>query len=359
MHSVVLAARLILAAVFVVAAIGKLADLPGSRASLVGFGLPQRASAVLGTLLPLAELAVAVALIAEPSAQWGAAGALALLLAFVTGIGTALRRGEAPPCNCFGAIHSAPASRTTLVRNVVLAAVAGVALGWGPGPSIGSWVSDRSAAELVAVLAGAAALALLAAAIPLWLANRRLSARLTEADARIDRIPFGLPIGSLAPEFSVPDGEGGMLRLSSLVALGKPVILVFTVAGCGPCEPLLPELRRLQSIAADRVTVALVGISTVERYDRLRETHGEGLRLLEAIERDPVLAQELEDLSQISHLYGNHHSPAALVVTTAGTIGSVMVDGRLAIQALIRRTLDEAPPTSALLIAEPALVVTS
>src|SRR4051794_6205708 len=109
MDSVVLAARLLLAAVFVVAAVGKFMDLPGSRRSLVGFGVPEGLSNIVGTVLPVAELAVAIALIPRPSAQWGAVGALILLLAFVAGVSNALRKGEAPPCNCFGAIHSEPA----------------------------------------------------------------------------------------------------------------------------------------------------------------------------------------------------------------------------------------------------------
>src|SRR3954463_2971188 len=74
MSTVVLAARIALSVVFLVAAAGKFIDLRGSRASLVGFGLPERAANVLGTVLPVAELAVAVALIPQPSAQWGAVG---------------------------------------------------------------------------------------------------------------------------------------------------------------------------------------------------------------------------------------------------------------------------------------------
>ncbi len=72
MDSVLLAARLLLAAIFLVAAIGKLLDLRGSRASLVGFGVPERAAAFFGTALPCAELPVAIALIRRPTAPHGA-----------------------------------------------------------------------------------------------------------------------------------------------------------------------------------------------------------------------------------------------------------------------------------------------
>lgn len=344
MDSVVLAARLLLAAVFVVAAVGKFLDLPGSRRSLVGFGVPEGVANVLGTVLPFAELAVAIALIPEPSAQRGAVGALVLLLAFIAGVSNALRKGEAPPCNCFGAIHSEPASVKTLIRNVVLAVVAGIAVAWGSGPAIDTWVADRTAAELVAVITTVALLALLAIGIPIWTEARRLRADLAKADDALAKVPPGLPFGSAAPEFSFPDGEGGRTSLSSLLALGKPVVLIFAAAGCGPCEPMLPDLRRLQSIAADRVTVAIVGLSTFLRYDAVREAHGGEAMLVDALVEDPILREQMDELIEISHLYDVHHSPAALVVTPAGTIGSALVEARRGIEALIRLVIAEAGP---------------
>ena len=347
MDSVVLVARLVLAAVFVIAAVGKLMDLPGSRRSLVGFGVPEGAANVFGTALPFAELAVAIALIPEPSAQWGAVGALVLLLAFVGGVSNALRKGEAPPCNCFGAIHSEPASIKTLYRNVALAVAAVVAVGWGPGPAIDTWVADRTAAELVAVLTTTALLLLLAIGVPIWTEARRLRADLAKADSKLAKLPPGLPVGSPAPEFSFPDGEGGRVTLSSLLARGKPVVLIFAAAGCGPCEPMLPNLRRLQTIASDRITLAIIGLSTFLRYDAVRQAHGGDARLIDAVVEDPILKQEMDELVEIAHLYDVHHSPAAIVVTQPGTIGSPIVDARRGVEALIRLALAEAAPGSA------------
>ena len=301
--------------------------------------VPQGAAAILGTVLTIAELGVAIALVPRPTAVWGAVGALVLLGAFVAGIANALRKGETPDCNCFGAVHSAPASRTTLARNVVLAGLAVVALGWGPGPAVDTWVADRTAAELVAVGLGIATLALLGLAIPTWRENRLLRRDLSEAQDRISAIPQGRAVGSLAPDFSLPDGHGGTIDLPTLLARGRPVALVFTVAGCGPCEPLVPELRRLQDIAADRLTVALVGISTIERYDRARDRHDGDLMLIDAVKGDPMLQDELDELIEVTHAYDVHDSPAAVIVTPAGTIGSPVVHGRPAIEALLRVTL--------------------
>ena len=99
MTAVLLIARLLLAAVFAVAGLAKLADLAGSRRAMRDFGLPPGLAAQLWLVLPLAELAVAVALIPRSSAWWGALGALALLLLFVGGIGYNLARGRRPDCH--------------------------------------------------------------------------------------------------------------------------------------------------------------------------------------------------------------------------------------------------------------------
>src|SRR5205085_9532659 len=99
MSVVVLFARLLLAAVFLVAGLAKLADLAGSRQALRDFGVPAQLATPFGTLLPLAELAVAVALVPTVSAWWGAVGALVLLLLFVGGISSNLARGRQPDCH--------------------------------------------------------------------------------------------------------------------------------------------------------------------------------------------------------------------------------------------------------------------
>ena len=162
-----LTARLLLAAVFLVAGIAKLADLAGSRQALRDFGVPARLADPFGLLLPLAELAVAVALLLPATAWWGALGAVALLLLFVGGIGSNLARGRQPECHCFGQLHSAPAGWPTLLRNLVLAALAGVVVGFGrsaPGPGVFDWMIALPVAQRIEVVAGLVAVALLVGA---------------------------------------------------------------------------------------------------------------------------------------------------------------------------------------------------
>jgi hypothetical protein len=72
MHVALLVARVLLVCVFTMAGVTKLADRPRSKQALVDFGVPASLAAPLGVLLPLAELAVAVALIPASTAWWGA-----------------------------------------------------------------------------------------------------------------------------------------------------------------------------------------------------------------------------------------------------------------------------------------------
>ena len=133
MTTAVLAIRLLLAAVFAVAGIAKLRDLEGSRGAMKDFGVPAKLAGPAGVLLPLAEIAVAIALVPTVTARWAAVVALLLLLAFIWGIANALRRGESPDCHCFGQLHSAPAGPSTLARNAALALLAAVVVVEGAG----------------------------------------------------------------------------------------------------------------------------------------------------------------------------------------------------------------------------------
>src|SRR5919108_6031571 len=117
MDMLLLSARLLLALLFVVAGVPKLLDRAGMRQAIVDFGVPAPLAGPLGVLLPLAELAAAVALVPTPTAWWGAVGALALLLLFIAGIAINLARGRTPDCYCFGALHSEPIGWPTLARN--------------------------------------------------------------------------------------------------------------------------------------------------------------------------------------------------------------------------------------------------
>ena len=322
-----LALRLLLAAVFATAGVAKLLDRDGSRQALEDFGMPARLAPAGGIALPLAELAIAVALLIAPTAQWGAIGAIVLLLLFVAGIGAALARGEAPDCHCFGQVHSEPAGKGTLVRNGVLAALAAVVAVAGPGPSITGWISDRSAPELViaaAAVAGALALALLLR--KRWERRQEQLAQ-EEADRR-----KGLPVGAPAPEFELAGLDGERTTLETLRGRGRPVLLLFTHPNCPPCKEMLPEIVRWQRVLADRLTIAVLSDGPPEEQDAYRE-------------------HELQDLLLqvgMTEYYGYRMpgTPSGVVVSEDGRIDSVPAVGGLMVEELIRVALQRTQPAS-------------
>jgi thiol-disulfide isomerase/thioredoxin/uncharacterized membrane protein YphA (DoxX/SURF4 family) len=320
--SFAVAVQLVLAGVFALAGAAKLRDLPGSRRAVVDFGVPPGLARVMGTLLPIAELATAVALVLNPLAEGGAIAALSLLLLFTAGISNAMIRGRAPDCNCFGQVHSAPVGPWTLMRNLVLSALAGFLVVHGPGPAIDDWVAARSAAELVAIGASVAALALAALWFRAWSENKRLRLEAVTQPLEPETLenlsrseePEGLPVGAIAPNFSLADMRGETRTLESLLARGRPVLLEFLDPGCHPCRLLVPALARWQSTLAERVTIAVVRSGDPDD-DRLQlEEHG----------IDDVLLDENADVFKAFHMRSN---PTAIAVDLDGTVASAPARG--------------------------------
>src|SRR5215204_7368054 len=293
MDTVLLIARLILAAVFVVAGATKLANRAGTKQTLVDFGTPAVLATPLAVLLPLAELTTATVLVPTPTAWWGALGALALLLLFMVAIGINLARGRKPECHCFGQLHSAPAGWKTLTRNGALAALAGFVV-WqgynGAGPSAVGWIGDLSAAQGASLIVGAVVLGLVVAQwwflVHLLRQNGRLLVRLEALEAGLgaagggvpspngSQPPLGLPVGSTAPTFNLSGLYGETLTLESLRAGGKPVVLLFSDPNCGPCTAMLPEIGRWQQEHAQKLTISLISRGDTEENRTKTTEHG-------------------------------------------------------------------------------------
>jgi peroxiredoxin len=352
MNTALLMARLLLALVLAAAGVTKLADRRGSRQAIIDFGAPAILAAPIGLLMPLAELAVAAALVPAATAWWGAAGALALLLLFAVAIGANLARGRKPECHCFGQLHSAPAGPKTLARNGALAAVAAFVL-WqgrdGAGPGFLGWMGELSAAQLAAVVSGLVALALLGGQwwflMHLLGQNGRLLMRVEALEARLGaedaRVPSenvtqqgaGLPVGSQAPSFSLHGLRGETLTLESLLSSGKPVLLVFTDPGCGPCTAMLPEIARWQKEHSERLTVALVSRGGAEKNRTKAQEHG----------LTHVLLQEDWEVSEAYRVKG---TPSAVLVAPDGKVGSPAANGADAIRSTVGRLVGTWAPVS-------------
>jgi uncharacterized membrane protein YphA (DoxX/SURF4 family)/peroxiredoxin len=334
MDGIALWASMLLAVVFVVAAVSKFADQAGTRRALADFGMPSGSVQAFAVLLPLAELAVAIALLFRPTARWGAVAALVLLAAFAAAIARAMAHGTAPDCHCFGQISSSPVGRRTLVRNGLIAVPAIFVVAYGPGESLDTWVSARSAAELVAILGVAAALVLGAGCFYLWREGRRLRRDLTRTTETLRAFPAGLPVGAAAPPFSLRNVDGGTTTLDALLDRGKPVALVFISSGCGPCVRMFGELARWQSALVDRITIALLGTGDQAELRELAE--GQGLSNL-----------LVQDDAEVFHAYHAGATPSVVIVGADGKIASQTRSTQVLVETVIRRAVREQAAVSA------------
>ncbi|MGH8325731.1 MAG: peroxiredoxin family protein [Steroidobacteraceae bacterium] len=328
-----------MAAVLGVAGVAKLVDREGSRRAAEDFGASPAAARAASVALPACELAVAVTLLNTAAARWGAVAAGALMLMFNLAIARTMRRGERPDCHCFGQLHSASAGPAALVRNGVLAGGAAfVAIaGWqDAGASATAWVARLDTTQAVG-LAGGAFLATVIAglawfSVALMRQNGRILDRLDALEGRrglsvADRSSTdgaGLAVGMRAPDFQLQALDGETVTLSSLRGAAKPVLLIFSDPGCGPCNALLPEVARWQREHAARVRIALLSRGSPADNRAKREEHA--LRLV-------LLQQDREVALQ----YDAHGTPSAVLIASDGTISEPLARGADAIRALVSR----------------------
>lgn len=235
-----LMARLVLAGVFALAGVAKLADLAGSRRAVRDFGVPRALAPAVGTLLPLVELAVAGALVGSGSAIWGAVAALVLLGGVVFAIVGALAKGRELDCHCFGRMHSRRAGIGTLARNLVLGVAAALVVSEGPGPSVPGWLGSLSSSQ-IGWLAGSlvAGLVIVIQSVVIVILLRRRGQALIGLDAQGRRETHGalpgLKVGELAPEFELGCAQGPAVTLAALRTAGRPVLCQNHLLGEAAC----------------------------------------------------------------------------------------------------------------------------
>ena len=128
----VAAGRVVLGALFVYAAVLKLADLALFAEEIANYQmLPARVVPLVAVTVPGVEIAAGLLL---ALGLWARAAALvigALLVVFIAGLSQALLRGIDLRCGCFGG--AAPATWWTVARDVAMLLPAAAVLGLGPG----------------------------------------------------------------------------------------------------------------------------------------------------------------------------------------------------------------------------------
>lgn len=320
--------RFVLALVFLLAGLGKLIDLEGSRRALAEFGVPRGMSRVAGTALPLVELTIAAALLVDPSGRYGAVGALVLLTLFTGAIVRVLSRGSTPECHCFGQLHSEPVDVSTALRNVVLAGLAIAVVVAGPGPGIPGGLERLSAGRVVLGAAALIVIVLVVATTARWGGSPWLRRLLRSKLGRSASV--GLVAGAAAPGFDLEPIRGSHRTLAELLDAARPVVLVFATTGCGSCGEVFALLGSWQDSLAGAVTLAAIVAGRAGDVRRLAAEHD--LKSALADEPGATLAR-----------YGLVRTPSAVLIDTDGRTVGPAVEGAPAIEALVRKAIRRAP----------------
>ena len=332
--------RLALAAVFALAAATKLGRRAETESTLDAFGAPTGLRRQVAVALPLAELAIAVALLPAASAPYAAVAATLMLAAFSLAVARVLVRGDQVDCNCFGALGSDEVSRTTLIRDLALLVPAAflAAVTWGdPGPGALAWIGDLDASAAAAILGGVALVVAVLSfgfCVELMRQNGRLIARLDALEgggtsASAAPAPTSPTYaGTLVPSFALPDLDGHEVGLDGLLVEGRELLLVFSDPGCHACNPVLPEVARLQREPGDGPLPILMSLGDPEMNRAKASEHG--------LER--VLIQPDFDLAK---LLGVNGMPGAVLVDRDGRVAAEPVQSTDAVRAL----LGEVTPT--------------
>jgi thiol-disulfide isomerase/thioredoxin len=331
MFIVIIFAQLVLVAVFGVAGVAKLLDPRGTQEAASNFGVPSGLAGPLSILLPIFELAIALALPFRVSTWWATLGALSLLCVFIVVMSFKLVSGHAPECHCFGQLYSRPLGWPALLRNVALAVLAGFVL-WqeprGGAQSMSMLLGDMYASHGSLTL-GAFAAALVAIALSIvYFRKGKSPADSSEGtpDSSLTSVSRGLPFDSLAPEFELTPYRGNSGSLRKLLAHGKPVLLVFANPSCGPCVSIFREVGQWQRGHSAQMTIAIVSQGSIK--DNFVNTVRNDLR--------NILLQEKKE---VADLYEATVTPTAVIVRSDGRIGSHLAAGADEIRNLVHSIL--------------------
>jgi peroxiredoxin/uncharacterized membrane protein YphA (DoxX/SURF4 family) len=335
MEIILLLIRIFLAAIFIVAGIGKFLDLEGAEKSVKAFGTPEDLAKPFAIAIPFAEIVFGASLLFVSVSWIGAIGVFLFLLIFIGGMIWQLAQGKAPECHCFGAIHSEPVSTKSLIRNIIFAALALFLVAQGKdkqGLSL-EQMTNETALQLILGLAIVGFLAV----VVFYL--KKITGQQSQIMRRIEALEItlheggmlerehpagpleGLPIGAPAPDFVLPDALGNKVSLEDLLSRGKPLLFFYVGPNCAPCAALLPEIETWASELRDKV-------------DFIFLSNGEREENIEKFGAAEILLQEQRE---VADRFSARWTPTAFLVNPQGTIASHLAVGDAAIRELAEK----------------------
>jgi len=131
---------------------------------------------------------------------------------------------------------------------------------------------------------------------------------------------MGLPVGTPAPAFVLPDPEGQPHSLDELRASGRPVVLIFSSPHCGACRSLGPKLPGLAAQHASALTMVVI-------------TREGGQAHITPAGGAPIVLFQRD--SEVSEAYDSTSIPAAVLIGADGVIRSPAAIGGPEIESLL------------------------
>ena len=153
--------------------------------------------------------------------------------------------------------------------------------------------------------------------------------------APVDAVPPGAGGGSGAasqtgaqqvPDFAMTDRDGKTVRLSDLLASGKPAVLNFWASWCPPCKAEMPDFETQYQAFGSDVQFIMVNLT-----DGQRETVDSAVAFIE--KQGYTFPVFFDTLQQGSAAYAIQYLPTTVFIGRDGTIVSTH-EGQLTEQTL-------------------------
>lgn len=338
LDNILILTRLLLACLFFVSGIAKLSNQQSFYETLINFGIPRRIHKIIGFSLPWVELILAIGLLLPFAVWWASVASLILMIFFTLLISFNLIKKRHPPCNCFG-VDNKPIDAFTLLRNIALIACSLLLVFHGMqyehadiAARLSNMTNVPGVSSLIVWLLVVIVISEGWMILKLIQQNGRLLLKIDNIEYRLDTAGIsdafnsaqsnGLKVGTKAPTFSLPNLHGDLVSLEKLLQIKKPIVLVFSDPGCGPCVAMMPSLTDWNNEIGSDVTLALIsrGIKEVniDKYGELNLDH--------------VL---LQTDREIAKQYKTTLTPSAVRIDINGLIDSPIAFGEVAIAALV------------------------
>ena len=187
----------------------------------------------------------------------------------------------------------------------------------------GYFVDEHGASDGELLVGARALLAAMNEGAPLNVSSTKAAKRST---AGSHLIRDGLKAGTRAPDFTLPQLDGGELSLSALI--GQKILLVFSDPGCAPCMALAPKLEQVhRNSSGFRVLMISRGDVQANR-DKVKEL-------------DLTFPVLLQRHWEISRAYGKFATPIAYLIGADGLLASDVTVGESQILGLASKIMEE------------------